>query len=143
MKRVIEFGVMLGVLLMLLLSMSKVYAEDMTNYVKVTDLSIEVEKSIMTNRSFYIPEDENPSKYLNLNLKMQIGNYMYFNQRIESIVGTSQFRHIGYRPEFGVSSSFGIDVYVRHFSGHSLDSNLGRDFPEENVVGIRFRFIGE
>ena len=63
------------------------------------------------------------------------------NQRVNSIVGSNQFRHIGYTNEVGFRTKAGVDLYFRHFSGHALDFEYGKAFPQENVFGIRFNLI--
>ena len=75
---------------------------------------------------------------------MEIGllDLAYYRQKISTIVGTSQFRHIGYDAEVGTTFFDSIDIYYRHFSGHSLDYRQSRRrFPQDNSIGIRFHLI--
>lgn len=109
--------------------------------ITVKDLSIEVEKGIMENTNFYLI-NENATHFLNLNLDVNMGKYTYINQKVKSIVGDNQFRYIEYNVEFGVRPFRGIDIYIRHMSGHALDTVFPQeDFPEDNSLGIRFNLI--
>ena len=111
--------------------------------IKVKELSIEIERAIKkeANNSFYL-KGETASHFLNLNLNTDIGNYTYLNQKIKSIVGESRFRYIEYNLELGVKPFNGVDIYIRHLSGHALDQTFSQgDFPEDNSVGIRFILI--
>lgn len=111
--------------------------------ITIADLSIEVERAIMrdTNHSFYL-KGEKASHFLNLNLDTNIGSHTYFNQKIKSIIGKSKFRYIEYNVEFGLRPFTGIDIYIRHLSGHALDQTFSEgDFPEDNSFGLRFTLI--
>ncbi len=135
------FYLIISITLLLIFVSTTAQSADLRPYIQVSHLSISYEKAVLSNRSYYIPENEDPTKFLNLDLTIDIGKYLYFSQRVESIVGTSQFRYIGYRPELGIKTPFGIDLYVRHFSGHGLDFEGNQRFPEENTIGVRFVFI--
>ena len=126
-------------IIFLLLICKPVFSQEMN--VKIRNLYIEVEKHNFANRSYFIPENEDLTNSLNLVLNMDINKYLYLNQRITSQVGTRQFRHIGYQPELGFRSKWGVDLYFRHFSGHALDFVYDRRFPQENAVGVRFNLI--
>lgn len=125
--------------IILFLFCNPLFSQEMN--VKIRNLYIEVEKHVSNNRSYYIPEEEQPTHSLDLVLNVDITKSLYLNQRVSSQVGTYQFRHVGYEPEIGYRTKLGIDLYFRHFSGHALDFTYDQRFPEENVVGIRFNFV--
>lgn len=123
----------------LLLICLSAQAQDMN--VKVKHLYIDAQKHYLTNRSYFLNENERLRYSITLGLKMDLSKNVYLNQFIPTKVGTSQFRFIGYISELGYRSKWGIDLYAKHFSGHALDSKFKRDFPEENSVGVRFNLI--
>lgn len=129
------------IVMVLLLFCAVAEAGDLSNKVKVTDLNVETEKAFGTNRNYFIPEYERPSYYLNLNLNIELKDLGYVHQRVESIVGDSQFRNTGYRIEVGREVFDGVDLYIRHFSTHGLDYTPYRRFHEENAIGIRWNLI--
>lgn len=106
---------------------------------EVKALYIETEKSIMTNRTWLIPQDEESKGFVNLGIEYDFNKTFYLNQRVETEF-TRQFRYIGYKSELGVRV-LGVDIYYRHFSGHAMDFNYGRPFPESNAIGVRWNMI--
>lgn len=115
---------------------------DLSKYVEVNELSLEFEKATMTNRSFFTPPDEEVAGFMNLNFNLDIGDYAYFNNQVLSEYTNRQFRAVAWAPELGFKLfDDGINLYFRHYSGHALDYNIGRGFPEQNAIGIRFNFI--
>ena len=131
---------MLRLIIFLLFSLN-VMAKDISNILVLKDLYIESEKHVRSNRSYYIPENEQPRFDLNLGMNLDIGKYSYFDTRVVSITNQRQFRFIAWEFENGLSY-YGIDLYVRHFSGHLLDTGEDRRFPEDNTIGIRVNFVG-
>jgi hypothetical protein len=108
-------------------------------------LSVEHETAISSNRTPYVIDEF--EKRGELNLRMELGSvnvdFMYNESRIRSMYGrgggTNQFRFIGLETEGGFTYKRTIDLYMRHFSGHSLDDNLGRDYPQDNSIGLRVK----
>ena len=128
------------VLVSLMLCISSSYAN--IKGFRLTKFNIEIEKPIKNDRSPYIKYNSQIDGYLNSNMEMKIFKYNYFSYKIESIFTTHQFRHIGLYLESGLRIK-GVDLYFRHYSGHSLDVKLHKDYPESNTIGVRFNFIGE
>lgn len=128
-------------LLILLLSISFSAWADVP-YLKVQNLYLEAEKAYGTNRSYNLPEDRIPSHYANLGFDLTFTKYVYSNSKIKSVVDQSQFRNVSLDSELGFKL-LGLDIYARHFSGHALDSNYGKKFPQENSIGIRLNLIGD
>ena len=128
--------------LLLLLITFNSYAKDLSNIIHVKKLYIETEKHIIANRDYYFIEGKTPNYGLNLGLKLEALNYLYMKNKITSRTDENQFRFIGLDHETGIMYN-GLDVYFRHFSGHSLDGILTQRFPESNSIGIRFNFINK
>lgn len=126
---------------LLFISTKQVYSEDLSKYVKVRSLFLEGEKHILSNRDYYIPKGETPVNGLNLGLDLDISKHFYYDTKVVSRTNGNQFRHIGLHIETGYSI-YNIDGYVRHFSGHTLDTQLPTRFPQYNVIGIRLNLIG-
>lgn len=119
-----------------------VMGKDLSDSVKVNRLYIETEKRVKTNREYYL-KDETAAKYdLNLGLDLELPATFYYNNKVLSTTDSNQFRFIGYEFEVGARPFDGIDVYFGHFSGHALDQQYDRDFPQRNMIGIRWNIIG-
>jgi hypothetical protein len=127
-------------LILLLLLSTSVFAE--LPKVIVKNLYLEAEKARGTNRSYNIPDGHTPSNYANLGLDLTFTKYVYNNSKIKSVVDQSQFRNVSLDTELGIKL-YSVDIYIRHFSGHALDSEYGKKFPQENSVGVRFNLIGD
>ena len=110
--------------------------------VNVDNLYIETEKTFLTNRGYYIPEGEEPRYNFNLGFTLSSG-FMYVDNVISSTVGDSQFRYVALNVELGINVTSSTQVYYRHYSGHMLDYQSTDQFPEENVIGLRFNLIGK
>lgn len=126
--------------LLIILLLPSISLADIPN-LKVEHLYLEAEKERGTNRSYNLPEGHSPSDYANLGFDLTFTKYVYSNSRVKSIVDQSQFRNVSLDSELGVRYS-GVDLYIRHFSGHALDSTYDKRFPQENSIGIRFNIIG-
>lgn len=116
--------------------------------VEVNSLYFEAEDTFGPNRQYYLPQDSVPKNNFNLGLDLDLTaglNILYLNNLISTTVDQSQFRYAALDMEFGLNTTLGFQVYVRHYSGHILDATdpFGDRFPQENVVGIRFHIIGE
>ena len=105
-------------------------------------LNLEIEKAVRTNDNYLLPNKESPKYFVNLNFGFK-HKIIYWDNTIQSITNQRQFRHIGLHSELGLATKVGIDLYMRHFSGHSLDTSYHREFPEDNSIGIRFNFINK
>jgi len=112
--------------------------------IEVDNLYIEAEKLTGANRGYYIPKDSTPKYGFNLGLKMTDGlGILYSYSEIGSVVDTGQFRYVGLDTELGLNTTIGMQIYFRHYSGHMLDAvDVKGEFPQENVIGLRFNLIG-
>jgi hypothetical protein len=116
-----------------------IWGQDLSDHVKVRNLYIEGEKRVLTNRDYFLNENRIPHNDLNLGLDLDLPATLYYNNKVNSIVDTNQFRYIGYTFELGARPFKGIEVYFQHFSGHALDETFDyRGFPQFNKVGVRF-----
>lgn len=113
-------------------------AQDLSRHVKVKSLYIETERRITTNREYYLRDYSTARHDVNLGLDLDLPVNFYYNNLITSITDTRQFRHIGYEFEVGHRPMDGLEVYFKHFSGHALDEEYNKDFPQTNKVGVRF-----
>ena len=128
--------------LLLILLISNCFSRDLRDHVKVDSLYIEMDKHIKSNRSFYLPEDESPGESFNLGFDLDISKNLYLDSKVSSSTNGHQFRFISLDSEIGFSK-YNVDLYIKHFSGHTLDASLGRRFPESNAIGIRLNLIGK
>ena len=133
---------MLKFIVVFLATVTLAKASDITRFVKTKSLYIEGEKNVLSNREYHMPENEQPKHALNLGLDLDIGKNLYLDKKVSSLTNDRQFRFISLDFEAGVSK-YGVDLYFRHFSGHTLDTGLKTRFPEDNAVGIRINLIGE
>jgi len=108
---------------------------------EVKRLYIEVERHVFSNRTFMLANNEIPTYSLSMGLEIDVTKSIYTRQYINSIMGENQFRHVGYENEIGYKSPIGVDLYFRHFSGHSLDTSYQHPYPQDNVIGLRFNII--
>ena len=113
------------------------FAQDLSRYVNVKSLYIEGEKRIGTNREYFLKNSQNVKHDVNLGLDLDLPLNLYYNSIVTSITDTRQFRHVGYELELGHRPFNGVEVYIQHFSGHALDEQYDRAFPQSNKVGVR------
>ena len=114
------------------------------DFIEVDNLYLETEKTFGSNRGYYIPAGEVPRYNLNAGLDMVDGlGILYSESKISSTVGDSQFRYVAIDTEFGLNTTLGVQVYIKHYSGHMLDAVSEDRFPQENSIGIRFHLIGK
>ena len=121
-----------------------VFGQDfrLRDVVKTKKLYVELEEAVGTNNNYFLKPREEKSNEVNMFARFEVLNTVYFNQKISSIVGSSQFRHLGFDGEIGTVLFKSIDIYYRHFSGHSLDYRQSkRRFPQDNSIGIRFHLL--
>ena len=129
-------------LIALIIACTKIKADTL---VEVDALYLETEKTILTNRGYYLPEGSNPNYNLNLGFDLvdSYSGMVYSRNVVSSTTDQSQFRYVALDTEFGISTTVGLEIYLRHFSGHLMDATDpdGQRFPEENVIGVRFNLI--
>lgn len=109
---------------------------------KLTELYIEAEKAVMTNRTFNQVEGEKVGGWLGLGYKVEYG-FIYSKNKLTSEYSDKQFRHIALDSELGFNITKQYQVYIRHYSGHMMDYAYDTKFPEENAIGIRLNLIGD
>lgn len=110
--------------------------------IKVSNLYVETEKTVNTNRGYYLPPDSTPTNNINLGLDISDRfNMIYLNSKISTTTDESQFRYGALDAELGFNFQAGIQLYYRHYSGHMLDASADTRFPEKNVIGIRFNLL--
>lgn len=122
---------------------SKAFGARLQDNIKVTNLYLELNRTILSNRDYHLVNIDSKRYELNLGLNTNIGTRFYWNNLITSKTDSSQFRFIGLDSEFGYRLLEDVKVYYRHFSGHALDSQYDERFPEDNSLGIRLDFISE
>lgn len=130
--------------LLLILTVTSVQAKDI---LKVDNLFIESERTFGSNRYLYLPEFSEPKYNLNLGFKISdLSSTVYSFNKISSTVDQTQFRYIALDSELGVNLPINVQLYIRHYSGHTLDFEnkwTTKKYPQANVVGLRFNLIGE
>ena len=115
-------------------------ATQCTHALELSDLSIEYNHAVGTNRDWYLPTDSRRRGELNLNMRLTSLKYLYTDALIHSTIDESQFRHIGLDIESGVAYKR-CEVYLKHHSQHVLDVDTPRDYPNTNSVGIRVKLF--
>ena len=133
-----EFGIVL-ILLAIAYSFNCKASDSLWN---VKKFYIEVESARSTNRTDFRLKDDKIDGYLNLGYENTVGKYFYNKAKISSMMSSAQFRKVGLEMEFGVSFN-SIDLYLYHESEHTLDMRGYKDFPQKNVIAIRFNFVKE
>lgn len=109
---------------------------------ELTDLSLEYEHSVGTNREVYW-NNKHGEKRGELNLNIQVMyEQLYHKLRVESNIGENQFSQVALDTEFGYKF-IPVDLYMKHRSLHLLDRRLKQKYPNENALGIRLRIFGE
>lgn len=114
------------------------------SYINIDNLYLETEKMYGTNRLQYLPKTSTP-KY-NVNGGIKLGDdlgILYSVSKVSTTVDQSQFRYMALDSEMGINlNKGGIQIYIKHYSGHLLDSVSPDRFPEENTFGVRFNLLG-
>ena len=119
--------------LLLILLTFNIYA------LELSDLALEYNHAVMTNRSPILDKDETKRGELNLEMKIKTTKYTYQDIRVLSTIGKNQFRHVALDTESGIRYNE-IDLYYKHKSQHSLDAQVYENgYPNENSVGLRIR----
>lgn len=106
--------------------------------IELTDLSIEYNHSISTNRDWLLPRDSARRGELNLNMAVRTSELTYTELEVHSTIDQSQFRHVGLEVESGLRAGQ-YNFYVQHHSQHILDAGSDRKFPNVNSIGVRVR----
>ncbi len=85
---------------------------------------------------------------VNLNVNVDLLGCLYFNNTIHSYVDRAdnapgQFRAVGWEYRIGIDLSKTIlftplQIGFYHYSQHSLDENLGFNYPQESALEVRF-----
>lgn len=117
------------------------WGKDMSKNVKVKRLYIETEKRVSVNREYYLRDEKSARYDLNLGLDLEFSKSFYYDNKVISTTDSNQFRFVGYQFEVGAKPFDGVDLYFQHFSGHALDEQYDRDFPQHNKIGIRWNII--
>lgn len=133
-------------LIVLLFLIGLVASIEASELVNVDGLFLETEKMVKTNRGYYVPEGSKPAYNFNLGFDFsdKFGGYTYSRNVVSSTIDQSQFRYVALDSEIGIDTKRGVEIYFRHSSSHMLDaSDTSSKFPEENVIGLRFKIIGE
>ena len=138
-KNLIRLTIM--IMLLFLAFPSKSEEPQLADYIHMKDLYIEMDRSILSNRNYYLVDKRSRKYGVNLGLNLDITDLSFFNSKLISITNASQFKYIGLTFDTGVKLIKGIELYYKHFSGHALDQEFPDRFPEENALGIRFRLI--
>lgn len=111
-----------------------------TKTFELTDLAIEYEKAVGTNRMAY-QFDGHGDKVGELNLVMRNEwKRVYNTVRIDSVISEAQFSNVALDTELGISWK-PIDLYIQHRSEHILDAQLERNYPNENSIGVRVKLV--
>lgn len=141
------FKAMLLVLFMIIISMRISEAKEkkghLRDYVEIRDLYIEAERATMVNRNYFFKDRDQRRYSLNLGLNLDITEDFFFNSLVTSMTDKNQFRFVGLDFDTGYRILHGFEVYFKHFSGHILDDTYDEGFPQDNSIGVRFRFIGD
>lgn len=127
----------LFIALVLLICWSIAKPSELQDHIKLKKLYLEAEKPVISNRSAYMLVDENTTNYLNLGFDLGLFKLGYLNSKVVSQTNESQFRHVGLHSELGVTVYGGVELYLRHFSGHIIDGAYPTRFPQENALGLR------
>jgi len=127
--------IFVGIMLILLISNASAKDE-----VKLDELYIEAEKAVLSNRSYYLLPGEQKRHELSFGMRFNYNDKFYNKLKVRSITGTSQFRFIGLDNELGMNYKV-FQIYFRHFSGHALDTQYNRRFPEDNSIGVRIHLL--
>ncbi len=105
---------------------------------ELSDLSIEYNEAIGTNRNRLLPKDTTKKGELNLNMAVRSSKYTYTDLQIESVIDSHQFRTVGLEIESGVRYKQ-IELYLQHHSQHVLDRADTEKYPNENGIGLRMK----
>lgn len=113
------------------------------SFLKAKKLHIEATKAIGTNRHWTIPDGEKKEGNLNLYLELADNkNYLFLRSKVDSFYTDSQFRYVSLIQELAIEPyHFGMEFYIRHQSEHALDWRYNVQYPNQNEIGIRFKFI--
>lgn len=110
-----------------------------THALELTDLSIEYNEAVGTNRNRLLPSDSTKKGELNLNMAVRTSEWTYTNAKVESQIDTSQFRTIGLKVESGLRYKI-VELYLYHHSQHVIDTvDLRGKYPNENSIGVRIK----
>lgn len=82
---------------------------------------------------------EHPKEGIDVNLKLNLLVYGYWDNTIESLTTSSQYRSIGLNTRLGVRASEHLELGYWHHSQHVLDRDAGYydKFPSEDAVEVR------
>lgn len=92
--------------------------------------------------------NKEPGGQVDLNVNMDVLDYLYFNNTVHSMIDRDiggqygQFRLIGWHFQVGMHLSQYCDIYMDHFSQHLLDTTyaLGH-FPVTDGFGVKVYFL--
>lgn len=110
---------------------------------RITKFHIELMHSVSTNRHWAIPRNE--QKQGEVNAFFELRNkpeWFYSRSYIESFYTNSQFRYVSLTQEIGIEpGNKGIELFIHHQSEHGIDFVPQIDYPNQNSVGLRFKFV--
>lgn len=120
------------------------------NHIKVKQLYIETDRAVINNQHWSIPKGEVKKGSLGLGLELSDYNEIYFiRSNVDSFYTDRQFRYISLIQEIALEpKKKGLEIFFRHQSEHGMDfeyqNTNGRfRFPDQNSIGIKFKFIDD
>lgn len=101
----------------------------------LTELYLEHNYSIGTNRHWAIPAGERKVGELNLGMKHE-SSKLYSEYIVRTMYTNTQFRYGALEYEFGLKLS-DVSVYLNHISEHVLDRTTIEKYQNQNSLGVR------
>jgi len=114
---------------------------------KLKDLSITADRAVGTNDHWTVPAGER--KHGELNMRLELSDYQeyyFIRTEVDSMYTNVQFRYVSLTQELAVEPrKRGVEFFIKHRSEHCLDCEYRTDgdwrYPNQNSVGVRFKFV--
>lgn len=128
---------MRSILLLILLAILALSFDVEAGGLKLTDLSLEYKHSIGTNRHWSIREGEVKKGEFNILIR-QDSKYVFVETNVLTKFTDKQFRYGALEGRAGLKYE-GHELFIHHKSEHVLDYNFGKDYYNQNSVGVRIK----
>lgn len=121
---------------------TKVARADDYHVIELNELSLDYRnfKMINANSHNMLIWPSPPKEAVNVNIKLDLFKYAYWNSIIESLTNDSKYASIGLDTRLGVRVTEYLEVGIYHHSQHVLDRSydyMNGHFPEEDAVQIK------
>ena len=110
------------------------------NDVKLDDFYMEYGRYLGGN-SHHLAPGYHTKQLPALGFNFKAYKWAYLKNKVTSEVDSTQFRYVALDSELGANIRENVEVYLRHYSGHALDSSYPSRYPSDNSVGVRVHFL--